>query len=104
MKIRECNIICLLHGKDENGKNKKNNRLCRARGKLGSSWLLATTASMVFLNLCSSFSSLVLIIIVINVSVENKPNMNMETYDVLKKPRHIIISSSEICLLFKKVR
>ena len=50
--------------KTKNGKNKKNNRLCRARGKLGSSWLLAITVSMVSLNLCSSFSSSVLIIII----------------------------------------
>ena len=28
--------------KTKNGKSKKNNRLCRARGKLGSSWLLAS--------------------------------------------------------------
>ena len=49
--------------KTKNGKSKKNNRLCRAGGKLGSSWLLATTLSMVFLNWCSSFSSSVLIII-----------------------------------------
>ena len=46
--------------KTKNGKSKKNNRLCRARGKLGSSWLLAITVSMVFLKLCSSFSSSVL--------------------------------------------
>ena len=32
--------------KTKNGKSKKNNRLCRARGKLGSSWLIATTVSM----------------------------------------------------------
>ena len=43
--------------KTKNGKSKKNNRLCRARGKLGSSWLLAITVSMVSLNLCPSFSS-----------------------------------------------
>ena len=35
--------------KTKTGKNKKNNRLCRARGKLGSSWLLATTVSMVII-------------------------------------------------------
>ena len=57
--------------KTTNGKSKKNNRLCRARGKLGSSWLLATTVSMVFLNLCSSFSSSVIfiIIVIINSSI-----------------------------------
>ena len=41
--------------KTKNGKSKKNNRLCRAREKLRSSWLLPTMDSMVFLNLCWSF-------------------------------------------------
>ena len=38
--------------KTDDGKNKINNRLCRAREKLSSSWLPTTMDSMVFLNLC----------------------------------------------------
>ena len=48
VKMRKCNSITWKRRKMERAK--KNNRLCRAGGKLGSSWLLATTLSMVFLN------------------------------------------------------
>ena len=65
--------VILVHGKDEKWKEQeKQPTMSRARGKLGSSWLLATTVSMVFLILCSSFSSSVIfiIIVIINSSID----------------------------------
>ena len=68
--MRKCNIITWKRRKMERAR-KTTDYVARARGKLGSSWLLATTVSMVFLNLCSSFSSSVIfiIIVIINSSI-----------------------------------
>ena len=63
-KQAKCNIIFVdpvsTWKRWKSAKSKKSNRLCRAREKLSSGWLLTTMDSMVFPNLCSSFSSSVL--------------------------------------------